>query len=94
MFLSGIRMDRPGRRKVGLALLEHLSFAPARVFFGRDGYGPLRLGPGKRGFSLVFSPWTDGNSASRRVGWQVTSRLTQLDRRGRILAPPKTIERR
>jgi len=72
---------------------EHLPFAPARVFFGGASYGPLQLGPGKRGFSLVFSPWTDGNSASRRVGWQVTSRLTQLDRRGRILAPPQTIEK-
>jgi len=72
---------------------EHLSFAPARVFLGRHAYGPLQLGQGERGFSLSFSPYSESNSASRRVGWQVTSRLTKVDRHGRRLAASQTIER-
>lgn len=72
---------------------EHLSFAPARVFLNRHARGPLQVGPGERGFVLSFSPYSEGNSASRRVGWQVTSRLVKIDRRGRPLEPPQTIER-
>jgi len=70
---------------------EHLDFAPARVFLGRHGFGPLQVGPGERGFTLSFSPYSDGNSASRRVGWRVTSTLRQVDRRNRLLGPPQTI---
>ncbi len=70
-----------------------MGFAPARVFLGRDGFGPLQVGPGERGFRLSFSPYSEGNSASRRLDWQVTSRLAKLDRRGRALGPPQTIER-
>jgi hypothetical protein len=69
---------------------EHLGFGPSRVYLGNSGYGPLQLGPGQRGFHLFFGQAT---SASKRVGWLVTARLTKLDRRARALAPPQVIER-
>lgn len=72
---------------------DHLSFAPARVFLSRYSSGSLQLGPGKRGFALSFSPWSEDNSASRRVGWNVLTRLVEIDRRGKALTAPQTIER-
>jgi len=72
---------------------EHLDFAPARVFLNRHSSGALQVGPGERGFLISFSPYSEGNSASRRVGWQVTSSLVKIDRRGRPLESPQTIER-
>gem|GEM_PF-6095196 len=72
---------------------EHLDFAPARVFLGHYPSGPLQLGPAERGFYLGYSPPSEGNPASPRIGWEVTTRLVQIDRRGRRRAPAQTIER-
>lgn len=72
---------------------EHLDFAPARVYLGHSQSGLLQVGPGQRGFVLAFSPWSDDNPASRRVGWQVTARLVKINQHGRPLAAPRTIER-
>jgi hypothetical protein len=70
---------------------EHLDFAPARVFLNHRTSGPLQIGRAERGFTLVFAPYEEGDSASRRLDWQVTSRLVKLDRRGHRIAAPRTI---
>jgi hypothetical protein len=72
---------------------EHPSFAPAQVLLLHHGSGPLQVGPGHRGFTLIFAPYEEGNSASRRLDWQVTSRLVELDRRGHPVGLPRAIER-
>lgn len=69
-----------------------LSFAPSRVFLSHLGNGPLQLGPGQRGFSLSFSSYEEG-SFSPRLDWHMTSRLIEVDRRGKPLEAPETIER-
>ena len=72
---------------------EHPDFAPAQVYLGNHGSGPLQVGPGERGFDLVFGPSEDG-AAGPLVDWRVTSRLVKLDRRGRRVGLPRKIERR
>jgi hypothetical protein len=69
-----------------------LSFGPARVFLGHFGNGSLQLGPGKRGFTLSFSPYEEGHF-SPRLDWQVTSRLLEVDRDGEQVGAPETIEK-
>jgi hypothetical protein len=72
---------------------QHPSFAPAQVLLLHQGSGPLQVGGGERGFTLIFTPYEESNSASRRLDWQVTSRLVELDRRGHRVGLPRTIER-
>jgi hypothetical protein len=72
---------------------EQLNFAPAQVFLGHRASDPLQVGREERGFALTFGPSEEGGSTSRRLDWQVTSRLAKLDRRGRRIGPPRKIER-
>jgi hypothetical protein len=64
---------------------EHLPFAPARVFFNHSLGGPLFVGGGQVGYSLSFSPWTEGNAWSPLLNWTVEARYVRVDRRGRPL---------
>lgn len=71
---------------------ERLDFAPPQIYLNDHGSGPLQVGPGKQGFELIFGPSEEG-AASRRVGWEVTSRLVKLDRRGHRIGPLRSIEK-
>jgi hypothetical protein len=71
---------------------EHLDFAPARVYLFHQA-GPMQIGRGERGFTLTYAPYEEDGSASRLVNWQVTSRLVELDLRGRRIGLPRTIKR-
>lgn len=70
-----------------------LPFAPERVSFGSLGPGPLQAGYGIRGFRLSYHPH-EGEAAgpTPQLGWHVVATLTSIDRFGRALAPPQTIE--
>lgn len=72
---------------------EHPDFAPAQVYLWGQGRGPLQVGPATRGFDLFLSTRAEDNSVSRRVDWQVISRLVMLDRRGHRIGSPRIIER-
>jgi hypothetical protein len=73
---------------------DDLYFAPDRVYLSTFRGGSLQLGPAKRGFSLSYSPYeVEATAPTRRLDWQVTSRLVELDRRGRPLGKPKKIEK-
>ncbi|HEY6145150.1 MAG TPA: hypothetical protein VIV13_02660 [Solirubrobacterales bacterium] len=72
---------------------ERLDFAPAQVVLNHRSSGLLQLGHEERGFALAFGPFEEDGSASRRLDWQVTSRLAKLDRRGRRVGPLRTIEK-
>lgn len=73
---------------------EHPAFAPAQVLLLHHASGPLQVGGAERGFIITFAPSEEGGSASRRLDWQVTSRLVELDRHGHPVGPPRTIERK
>jgi hypothetical protein len=71
-----------------------LDFAPGRVSLGSLGRGPLQLGSGERGFSLSYSPYeAEATKPTRRLDWHVTSRLVEVDRRGRRIGEPELIEK-
>lgn len=70
-----------------------LDFAPSRTFIGLYSPGPLQVGPGKRGIALNFSPYEESPKPSRRLDWQITSRLVKLDRSGRRIGNPREIEK-
>ncbi|MGN6586177.1 MAG: hypothetical protein ACTHKT_01735 [Solirubrobacterales bacterium] len=74
-------------------LRGQLGFAPSGVLLSSFGSGLLQLGPGERGFSLSFST-RKGGHLSPRLDWQVSSRLIEIDRRGRPLGTPETVERK
>lgn len=71
---------------------DRLDFAPAGTYLGHFNYGPLQVGPGKRGFDLNYSPY-EGSPPSRRLDWQITSRLSMVNRSGARIGPPRTIEK-
>src|SRR5689334_1290660 len=71
---------------------DRLNFAPAGTYLSRFTYGPLQVGPGKRGFDLSYSPY-EGSPPSRRLDWQVTSRLFTVNRSGARIGRPRTIEK-
>jgi hypothetical protein len=71
-----------------------LNFAPGRVSLSPGGRGSLQLGSGERGFNLSYTPYYAESSApTRRLDWLVTSRLVEVDRRGRRLGEPQKIEK-
>ena len=72
---------------------ERLDFAPARTYLGSFSNGPLQVGPGKRGFSLGYSPYEQSPPPSRRLDWQITSRLVMVDRSGSPIGRPRQIEK-
>jgi hypothetical protein len=81
----------PATRK---APLEHLPFAPTRVFFARVGPGPLLVGESKVGINLSYTPYHPGHHLSPPLNWLVEVRLSRVDRRGRQTELVKLLKRR
>jgi hypothetical protein len=71
----------------------HLDFAPSRIYLGQSAYGPLQVGPGKRGFTLSYSPREGSLLPSRQLDWQITSRLVMVNRTGDQVRRPREVER-
>lgn len=73
---------------------QHLPFGPARVFFGQIGHGPLLVGQSAIGFSLSYSPYRRNHHLSPRLDWNIVTRLTWVDQRGRAKKVLGVIEKR
>lgn len=72
---------------------EHLPFAPARVFLGRTGSGPLIVGSGEVGYRLDFSPRYPGHHFSPPLHWHVVARFARIDSRGATIDVIQSYER-